>query len=116
MYMIMFVLDDVSLLDQVLKSWSDFGITGATIVESSGLHRQMIKSVPMRYSYGNTAEEESGNITLFVMVQSEKMVNICLQVIEATVGDLDEPNTGVFSAWPIIMTKGIRSLTEDQKD
>jgi len=112
----MFVLDDVSLLDQVLKSWSDFGITGATIVESSGLHRQMIKSVPMRYSYGNTAAEESGNVTLFVMVNSEKMVNICLQVIEATVGDLDEPNTGVFSAWPIIMTKGIRSLTEDQKD
>ena len=116
MYMIMFVLDDVSLLDQLLKSWSDFGIKGATIVESSGLHRQMIKSVPMRYSYGETATEETGNVTLFVMVQSEKMVNICLQVIEAVVGDLNEPNTGVFSAWPIIKTKGIASLTENQED
>jgi hypothetical protein len=46
MFMIMFVLDDICHLDDVLDSWSDAGISGATIIESSGLYRRMKKTFP----------------------------------------------------------------------
>ncbi len=107
MFMIMFVLDDIRHLDNVLTSWSDIGITGATIIESSGLHRKLQKSIPMRYIYDSSPLEETGNLTLFVIVENEGVVHSCLEVLEKIVGDLDQPNTGVFSAWPLLMTKGI---------
>jgi hypothetical protein len=64
MYMIMFVLDDNSCLNRILKSWSDLGISGATIAETSGLHRQQVKHIPMRYTYGDSPTDEIGNTTM----------------------------------------------------
>ena len=107
MFMIMFVLDNNALLDQVLEAWSDLGLPGATIIESTGLHRRRIKRIPMRYAYGSQPLEEKGNTTLFIIVENEAVVRDCLRAVEAIVGDLDGPNTGVFSAWPIPITKGV---------
>jgi len=115
MFMIMFVLDDINHLDDILTSWSEIGVTGATIVESSGLHRKLQKAIPMRYAYDNSRIEESGNQTLFVVVENETTVHSCLKAIENIVGDLDQPNTGVFSAWPLTMTKGIPSNQKGDK-
>jgi len=109
MYMIMFVLDDTSLLDELLASWSEAGISGATIIESSGLYRRMKKTIPMRYLYGSESEDEKGNLTLFVAVESEEKVHTCLHAAEKVVGDLNDPNSGVFLAWPLTFSKGIAS-------
>jgi hypothetical protein len=63
----------------------------------------------MRYLYGSAEEKEKGNLTLFVAVDSEEKVQTCLQAFEKVVGDLNEPNSGVFLAWPISFSKGITS-------
>ncbi len=107
MYMIMFVLDQASYLDEILDAWSDIGVTGATIVESTGLYRRSQKRIPMRYTYGDTPMQEKGNITLFVMVGDEALVHTCLFKVEEIVGDLNQPNSGVFTAWPVAINKGI---------
>jgi len=113
MFMIMFVLDDISHLDQILNALSELGVSGATIVDSTGLYRRHIKHIPMRYAYGDTPLGEIGNSTLFVIVESENMVQRCLREVELVVGDLDGPNTGVFCAWPLTFTKGIPSRAND---
>ena len=107
MFMIMFVLDQSSYLDQILDAWSGIGVSGATIVESTGLYRRALKRIPMRYTYGEVPMQEKGNITLFVIVDSENMVSSCLAKVESIIGNLDQPNTGVFSAWPLTIQKGI---------
>jgi hypothetical protein len=109
MYMIMYVLDDTSSLDKILDAWSVLGVSGATIIESTGLYRRRRQHIPMRYSYGDSPSDETGNSTLFVVVQDEKMVHLCLKAIEDIMGNLDKPNTGVFTAWPLAITKGISS-------
>jgi nitrogen regulatory protein PII len=112
MFMVMFVLDDPSKLNELLKAWMNTGINGATIVESTGMNRQLSPCPPMRYSYGLTSLREAENLSLFVVVEEEEQVNNCLSATEEVVGNLDEPNTGVFTAWPLILTKGI-SLKRD---
>lgn len=107
MYMIMFVLDDSYLLDQALEAWTDIGISGATIIESTGLFRRQKKLIPMRYAYGDTTSDENCGITIFAIVSDEKMVKKCLKAAEIIVGDLDNPNTGVFTSWPLATTKGV---------
>lgn len=107
MYMIMLVLDDNCHLDQILEAWAKLGVSGVTIIESTGLHRRRLKHIPMRYLYGGKALEETGNSTLFVIVKKEKLIQECLKAAESIVGDLNQPNTGVFAAWPLAVTKGI---------
>lgn len=109
MYMIMFVLDNPDFLPAILKKWTENEIMGATIVESSGAYRQLRKHIPMRYGYGQSEIEERGNITIFLIVNELHKIQVCLGVIEEIVGNLDDPNTGIFTAWPLLFTKGIPS-------
>jgi nitrogen regulatory protein PII len=109
MFMIMFVLDNPDFLDQILKAWAEHGITGATIVESTGAYRRSTRHIPMRYMYGDMSSVESGNITFFVIVEDQQKVQSCLEAIEKIVGNLDDPNTGVFAAGPLAVTRGIPS-------
>lgn len=111
MYMIMLVLDNPDQLDEVLEAWLNIGIRGATIVESTGIQRLQRKMIPMRYLFQTRGVVEEGHLTLFVIVQDEQMVQECLKATEQVVSDLDEPDTGVFAAWPLAYVRGV--LTSD---
>jgi hypothetical protein len=105
----MFVLDNQKFLDQILKAWVNHGITGATIIESTGAFRHLNEHIPMRYSYGATTDVELGNITIFVIVENQDEIQLCLELIENIVGDLDDPNTGIFAAWHLSSIKGFQT-------
>ncbi len=105
MYMIWMVLDDPEKLDDLLPAWEEAGVGGVTVIESSGMHRRL-RRVPMRYLYGSD-RTESGNLTLLALVPDEATVQACLEATERITGNLDEPNTGVFAAWPLAVVKGV---------
>lgn len=107
MFMILCVIDQPEYLNAVLKSWKEIGITGVTILESTGLYRLSEQPhIPMRYAFGSTSSER-GNLTLFSVVESEEMIQLCLGRTEAVVGDFSGPNTGIFVAWPLVFSKGV---------
>ena len=107
MWMIFFVLDDPDLLEKVLDAWAQAGVRGATIVESTGYHRKRQKFIPMRYIQQYSQDMVEGNCTLYAIVENEATVEACLKATEALVGDLDQPNTGVFASWPLDKVKGL---------
>lgn len=114
MFMIMFVLDDPGQLDTLLEAWEKAGVRGATIVESTGIHRRRKKFLPMRYVFQATGNVEESHYTLFAIVESDEVVQACLHTTEELVGDLDIPNTGVFVAWPLAVFKGLRPEQEPE--
>lgn len=114
MFMIMFVLDDPDQLDALLEAWKKAGVRGATIVESTGIHRRRKKFLPMRYVFQTTGNVEESHYTLFAIVESDEVVQACLQATEKLVGDLDNPNTGVFAAWPLAVVKGLPPAQEPE--
>ena len=114
-YMALFILDDPSLLEDVLKAWTKGGIRGATIMESTGLYRLTRKLIPMRYLYTSREASEKENVTLIAIVDNQAMAEKCLALTESIIGDLDQPNTGIFAAWPLSMVKGLSSH-EIEKD
>jgi hypothetical protein len=105
--MIFFVLDDPDKLDPVLRAWEGVGIHGATIIESTGLHRKMKQHVPMRYMFPPTGLSEEGHLTILAIVENQEMVQTCIQVTEQVIGSLDDPHTGVLAAWSLDMVKGV---------
>ena len=110
MYMILFVLDDPDKLDGILDAWESVGVSGVTIIESTGIHRvrNARQKVPMRYIFGSIGTKiEVGHFTLLALVNDEQVVQDCLEATESLVGSLEEPNTGVFSAWPVPIVRGV---------
>ncbi len=109
MYMVMFVLDDPTRLDAVIDAWTAIGISGATIVESTGVFRRHLARhrVHARYALNEGMVNEFGNFTLFAIVPDAETAHRCLAAVENVLGDLDGPNTGVLAAWPLTLVKGV---------
>lgn len=109
MFMVMCVINDPSLLEDVLVAWQRIGINGATILESSGMQRRLACQllIPQRYAFEGLTEScsESHN-TLFSIVPDELTVQASLLATEKVVGDFSLPHTGVFASWPLAFVKG----------
>lgn len=111
MYMVVFVLDDPDQLDNVLDAWHAAGVSGVTIIESTGINRRrrarQVGSVLMAGMNRLIGDTQEGHYTLLVIVPDEDLVQTCLRAAESVVGDLDQPNTGVLAAWPLSTVKGV---------
>lgn len=107
MYMILLVLDDPEQLDAVIGAWETVGIRGVTMLESTGLGRLRQSRVPARYYFQSSGVEEEGHLTLLAVVPDESKVEACLLATEEITGSLDEPHTGIFTAWPLLIAKGV---------
>ena len=105
MCIIMFVLNDSKKLDMILDGWNKIGVRGVTILESIGAYR-VRKRIPGRFAF-TTANADENSKTLIAMVESEQVVKDCLAETEKMIGDLSEPNTGIFSYWQATDIKGI---------
>ncbi|MCX7975567.1 MAG: hypothetical protein N2646_00700 [Bellilinea sp.] len=118
MFMILFVLDEPNRLDELLEGWSEIGIHGVTIIESTGFYRRQIKRSKLHLTFlvePASSILEEGNITLFTAVENETLVERCLQKTEQIIGDLEKPHTGVFMSWPLGNAKGLHKQLEEGK-
>ena len=119
MQMVLFVLDDPDLLDDLLNGLHAVGISGVTLLESSGSYRRRAFLLGARHVAANsilTQRIEEGHYTLFTLVPDVKAVQQCLVAIEAVVGDLDQPNSGIFTSWEVGITKGVSATLQPGRD
>jgi hypothetical protein len=115
MYMIFFVLDNISMLDRLLEKWNSVGVSGVTVIESTGIHRVLANKFPARYSFSPNTLIEEGHYTLISIVPDKEWVEKCRIAAEEVVGDLDEPNTGIFVAWRLSSAHGANKKCRDEQ-
>ena len=89
----------------ILDGWKKVGVQGVTILESIGAYR-VRKRIPGRFAF-TTANSDENSKTLMAMVEKEETVKNCLEETEHLIGDLSEPNTGIFTYWLVTEIKGI---------
>lgn len=118
MYLIMLILDQPNKLIEVLDAWNAIGIRGATILESTGIFKLRTRqlNLPARYTFPLSETTEQGNYTIISIVTDEPMIQQCLEATEKVIGDLSQPKTGIFAAWPLSFCKGLSKeyLKDDQ--
>ncbi len=113
MYMIFFVLHDPNRLHDVLTAWNETGVSGITILPSTGLKRMKENSglredLPLIPSLDDLINhEERLNRTLFTIVSNDEMVDKVLKATEDQIGDLDLPNTGIMAVIPLARVYGL---------
>jgi nitrogen regulatory protein PII len=114
MYMVWLVLDQANYLDNIQQAWEKAGISGATIIESTGFFRrkQHRQFVATRYVLPTlSATSAKNSYTIFSIVENEAQVQAALRATEEVVGDLDQPHKGIFAAWPLAIVKGLHRQT-----
>ncbi|MEZ0395968.1 MAG: hypothetical protein ABWK53_06030 [Anaerolineales bacterium] len=113
MYMILFVLNDPDRLEEVLAAWEEAGVSGVTILPSTGLGRIRQKEglrddLPLLPSLEDFYHHEADiNHTLFTLVESEALAQKVLAATEAIVGSLDRPGNGILAVLPTVNIHGL---------
>ena len=113
MYVVLFVLNDPDLLDDVLSAWERAGVSGATVLPSTGLGRIRQKEglrddVPLMPGLEDFYHHESDiSHTLFTIVDSEALAGEVVRATEQVAGSLDEPGNGILVVLPTVSIHGL---------
>ena len=116
-YFILFVLHDTAYLEDVLTAWQETGVSGVTILPSTGLARLKEKGalrddISIFPSLDDLLSHvENTNRTIFTIVNSEEMVDQVVAATQVVTGDLNLPNTGILVVLPVARAYGL-----DRKD
>jgi nitrogen regulatory protein PII len=116
MYLIMMVMHNPEKVPELLDAWEQVGVSGVTILHSSGLGRVRRKNrsglrddlplIPSLEALLNHEEEFSR--TLFSIVQGEQMVDQMVDATQRVVGDLTRPDTGLLVVIPVVRAFGLQ--------
>ena len=103
MYLLMMVLDDPGRLADVLRAWEDAGVSGVTILESTGLARALERR-PTREA---ADAPDDGHNTLFAVVDDIDVAARVADRVQAILGDLNRPHTGILFLVPVLAAWGL---------
>jgi nitrogen regulatory protein PII len=111
-YLVVIIVDDPEVTPQVLEAWDHLGVSGATILESSGMGRikkhglrDDIPLMPRLEDFLDVRNEPS--TTILSVVESEALVEEMASVAQEITGNLDDPHTGFMFIVPVLRAYGL---------
>ena len=113
-YMLIVVINDLSKCHEVLQAWEEAGVSGATILESTGLARIKAAArddLPLIPSLRDLlTSHEFHHRTIFTVVEDEADLERVAEVTQRVVGDFSKPDTGLMFAVPATKVWGLKKL------
>jgi nitrogen regulatory protein PII len=111
MQMLIFVLNNVNYLEDIMNEFTKSGIKGATIIDSTGmakvLHHCDPNEIPLFGSLKMLMNEKRPfNKTIFTVIRDDQ-VQTAVNSIKNVVGDLSKPDVGIVFTIPINFVEGI---------
>lgn len=111
MQLMVLVLNKVEVLDTLLERFMENNICGATILNSTGMVRELAKSGDDFPIFGGSLRmlidpERKESKTLFMVLTDEKAEQ-AKKIIREVVGDLSKPDTAVIFTLPVLSTEGV---------
>ncbi len=110
MQLMVMVLNKVEVLDDLLEKLMEQGICGATILNSTGMVRELAKSSEDFPIFGTLRmlidPDRKESKTIFMALKDEK-VEEAKKVIRDVVGDLSKPDSAVIFTLPVLSAEGV---------
>jgi nitrogen regulatory protein P-II 1 len=118
-YMVVLVVDDIERCPALLDGWEEAGVSGVSILASTGLGRirkaGLFDDMPLLPNLHDLfKKEEVQHRTLFSVVETQEMVDKMVAVVERIIGDLDEPHTGFMFVVPVSKVYGFGKHRTDR--
>lgn len=103
------ILNDISVLPDLLEVWREIGVPGTTILKSAGGHAS--RSVFSRVGLGaidNLFEaREVQTRTLISVFEDDELLVQAIAEAERVVGGFDRPDSGVLLVLPVLQAVGL---------
>lgn len=113
MELLVLVIDRGDKLDSILSGFIDLGVTGATIIESQGMVRELTKesaSTPVFAGLQDLiANSRPQSSTVFSVIETREKLDAAIQMIKDKCGDMTNPGTGILFTIPINRAVGLAS-------
>lgn len=111
-FMVVLIIDDPDDCSEILDSWEDAGVTGVTILESSGLGRLRRAGarddIPLMPSLRDLFQtSEVPHRTLLSVVNDQQTVDRMVKAAQRVIGDMDDPHTGFLFVVPVVQAYGL---------
>ena len=121
-YLMIVVVDDIDQCPELFDAYEAIGITGMTILESTGLGRirnalGYRDDLPLMPSLRNLMQtREAHHRTLLIAVKNETRVDEVVAATELVLGDLNKPHTGVILVLPVARVVGLDGFAQAEED
>jgi len=117
MKLILFVLHDPEKLKELLDAWKVAGVSGATVLFSTGMGRihqspALRDDLPLMPSLEDfLPSPERLSRTVFTVIEDEEIVKKVIAATQEVVGDLNEPDRGLLIVLPAEQVFGLRKFS-----
>jgi nitrogen regulatory protein P-II 1 len=109
--LMVFVLNREEFLEEILTGFLEIGISGATVLDSTGMGRILAHDIPIFAGLrGVLAGGRPHNKTIMSVLPDIETYEQAFELIEDVCGSLDDPGNGILFALPIVDARGFLRL------
>jgi len=110
MQLLLIVLNRVEKLDVLIEKMVENGFTGATILSSTGMIRELAKcgeDLPIVGAFRYILDTDRKESKTIFMVLPDRKIEKAKDIIRSVIGDISQPDTAVMFTLPILSAEGI---------
>jgi len=108
MELVFIVLNKTDRLNELLTEMMENDLSGATVIDSSGMGHLISNQFPMFSMFAELEEESDSNSkTILKVVDTIEERNKTVEIVEHVCGDLKGPDTAIVFTVPVNFQKGI---------
>lgn len=108
--LLLIVINKIEKFDELLEAFLDKGLSGATIISSTGMVSELGKHMENFPIFGSIRYmidlERKESKTIFMALKDEQ-VEPAKKIVREVIGDLSKPDTAVLFTFPILTAEGI---------
>jgi nitrogen regulatory protein PII len=111
-YLVVLIVDNPDDCPVILDAWREIGVSGATILDSTGMGRiqkaGLLDDFPLMPRLEDfLGVREEPHRTILSVVEDEALVDQMTTNAQHIIGDLDEPHTGFLFVVPVLKAYGL---------
>ena len=111
MELLVLVIDRGDKLDSILSGFIELGVTGATVIESQGMVRELTKNPAAAPVFAGLqdliASSRPQSSTVFSVIETQEKLDAAIQMIREKCGDMTNPGTGILFTIPVGRAVGL---------
>ncbi len=108
MKLVVIILNKMDLLEDLLSAFLEIGISGATVIDSTGMGRILTTEIPI---FAGLMDAFAGccpqNKTIITVIRDEQLTDVEI-VLEEVCGSFEEKGTGIYFTIPLDYVKGYK--------
>ena len=107
--LLLIILNDISVLPELLDVWREIGVPGTTILKSAGGHasRNWLSKVGLSAINNLFEAKEVQTRSVIAVFEDEDLLACAIAEAERVVGGFDRPNSGVILVLPVSQAIGL---------